>query len=137
MQVKRFKKEVETTCPIHSALSLISAKWAVEIMREAASGPVRTRQFLRLIPGVSMKSLQERLRELQTSGMLERTEISGKIPHVEHTITDRGRRLLIVLNELKKIGGEMSGIACKCTVEGVCKSELDCPVLKLAVHGGS
>jgi DNA-binding HxlR family transcriptional regulator len=61
-------------CPISRLLEIISAKWTVEILREISIAPTRTRQFLRLIPGLSMKSLQFRLKELEKFGLLERIE---------------------------------------------------------------
>jgi len=116
-------------CPITKTLDLISAKWTVEILRELALKPVRTREFIKVIPGLSMKSLQERLKALLTAGMITRVAFPEKLPRVEHTITPRGQRLFLVLSELKKIAAEIgaSNYECKCPLEGFSKDQMDCP----------
>lgn len=116
------------SCPITSVLNLISAKWTVQILRELAIGSVRTRRFLKVIPGLSMKSLQERLKALQASGMITRQEFDEKIPRVEHTITERGRRLFSVMTVLKDIEAEITSVTCKCSLEGNSETEMDCPM---------
>lgn len=118
------------TCPITSVLDLISAKWTVYILRELAFGPIRTMQFLQFIPGISMKSLQERLKALTASGMISRQEFDEKIPHVEYTITDRGRRLFAIMSDLKELAAEIESVTCKCSMEGFCENEVSCPMSK-------
>lgn len=121
------KFDSKSTCPINVVLDLISAKWTVQILREVALGPVRTRRFLKVIPGLNMKSLQERLKALQASGMITRIEYDEKLPRVEHVITERGRRLFSVMSELKGIAGEIVDVNCKCPLEGFSESDIDCP----------
>ena len=93
--------DTDQSCPIVPLLDLMSAKWTVQILRELALGPVRTRRFLRVIPGLSMKTLQERIKALQSAGMISRKVYDEKLPHVEHTITERGRRLFVIMSELQ------------------------------------
>jgi len=94
----------DSHCPLIDVLDAISPKWTVQIFRQMASGPVRTRQFLRALPGLSMKSLQERLKVLVEFGFVSRTEFDKKLPHVEYALTEKGNRLLTILSELKKLG---------------------------------
>lgn len=61
------------TCPLTSLMSILGAKWTVEILRELAIEPVRTRRLLKLIDGLSMKCLQEKLRALNSIGVVETT----------------------------------------------------------------
>lgn len=104
-------------CPIISVLDLISAKWTVEILRELAIQPTRTRQFLARIPGLSMKCLVERLKELERYGMLVRIEFDEKVLHVEYAITDRGRKLYSIMTALKELASEFMEVTCKCPME--------------------
>ncbi len=121
----------ESACPINAVLHLISAKWTTEIMRELSIGPVRTRRFLRLIPGLSMKCLQERLKALKAAGMIESIEEPQK---VEHRITDRGKKLFSILVSLKQLASELMEVECVCPMESDCHSavassaEFYCPV---------
>jgi DNA-binding HxlR family transcriptional regulator len=120
------------TCPISNMLKVASAKWTVEILRECAIRPTRTRQFLRRIPGLSMKCLQERLKELESFGMLDRLEYQENVPRVEHRITERGRRLMKVLVALKELADEISPSGCDCPFEslafGGCDAGSFCPL---------
>jgi len=113
-------------CPISDLLNVVSAKWTVEILRELALGPVRTGVFLKAIPGLSMKSLQERLNALIKYGLTERTSYDEKVPRVEHSITDRGRRLFKIMSELKEIAAEVRETTCRCPLEGVDIADMEC-----------
>ena len=73
-----------------------------------------------------MKSLQERLKALEAAGMITRTVYDEKIPRVSHTITDRGRRLFAIMSELKNLAEEIEPANCKCSLEGVCETEMHC-----------
>lgn len=114
-------------CPITASLDIIGAKWTIQILRELSSAPVRTNQLLRAIPGLSMKTLQERLKVLQDAGIVSRTEFKEKLLHVEYSITERGRRLFLALLELKKIGEEIHQVQCSCPMAGLNSFEADCP----------
>ncbi len=107
----------EFQCPIYSILRLVSAKWTVEIMREIAIQPTRTRQFLSRIPGLSMKCLQERIKELEGAGMLKRIRYEEKVPKVEHHITERGQKLLKIMIDIKALAGESASESCCCPIE--------------------
>lgn len=118
--------DFETSCPIDLVLDLLSAKWTVQILRELSLGPVRTRRFLKFIPGLSMKCLQERLKALIETGMVTRTEFDEKVPRVEYAITTRGRRLFAVMSELKQIAAEIGEVTCKCPVEEPLSCQIQC-----------
>lgn len=120
-------------CPINSIMKLISAKWTVEIMREVSIQPTRTRQFLSRIPGLSMKCLQERLKDLEAHGMILRVKYDEKVPRVEHSITERGRKLLSIMVSLKRLADETSTSSCCCPMEShlagvdIDPAAIDCP----------
>jgi len=73
-----------------------------------------------------MKSLQERLKALQASGMITRKEFDEKVPRVEHTITERGRRLFSIMCDLKELSAEIVPVSCKCSMEGIAEDEMFC-----------
>ncbi|MBS2010369.1 MAG: helix-turn-helix transcriptional regulator [Cyanobacteria bacterium SZAS TMP-1] len=114
-------------CPINSVLDVISAKWTVEILRELALGSMRTRAFLRVIPGISMKSLLQRLKALQDAGMISRTAFGEKSLRVEYSITPRGQRVLAIYSELLDLASEMMEVSCCCSITGACANEISCP----------
>jgi DNA-binding HxlR family transcriptional regulator len=109
------------TCPITDILTVISAKWAVEILRELRIQPTRTRRFLVHIPGLTMKSLRHRLQIFEDFGLVTRTKHEGRVLHVEYAITDRGEKIIDLLEQIKKVADELSDNTPHC----VCPMELD------------
>jgi len=49
--------------------------------------PVRLGQLRRLIPHASKKVLVQQLHELEKDGIIERTDLSGRIKHVEYSLS--------------------------------------------------
>lgn len=69
-----------------SVLGVIRGKWKVEILLNILSGPIRLGQLRRMIPRASKKVLVQQLHELEKDGIIVRTDLSGKIKHVEYAI---------------------------------------------------
>jgi DNA-binding HxlR family transcriptional regulator len=110
----KVKSPAQQICPIDALLSLIGRKWTVEILREVAIRPVRTRQFLACIPGLSMKSLTGRLKDLESNGLIMRIDYNEQVPHVEYQVTQRGRRLFEIMISLKQLSEDWVETTCKC-----------------------
>jgi DNA-binding HxlR family transcriptional regulator len=70
-----------------SVLGLIRGKWKIPILVQMIDRPVRLGQLRRLIPHASKKVLVQQLHELEKDGMIERTDLSGRIKHVEYTLS--------------------------------------------------
>ncbi len=124
--------ELEPPCPVTSLLSLMAAKWTVEILREVLIQPTRTRKFLVHIPGLSMKSLRQRLQELEVAGMILRTQFEGRPLRVEYSITARGREMSMIMEKVKELAVTMNRSTCTCTcsLEQVCINNaamVNCP----------
>jgi DNA-binding HxlR family transcriptional regulator len=107
----------DVICPILYVLDILSAKWTIEILREMFIKPTRTRRFLSLIPGLSMKTLRERLKALEEQGLIKRTVYPDTPLRVEYSLTSKGRELYQVLLSLKVLGSRWLGSTCVCPVE--------------------
>lgn len=81
-------------------MELIGSKWAVVVLAHVKEAPRRFSELRRLIPDVSEKVLTQRLRSLETSGLLQRTVLSRTPPHVSYDLTDAGRSLAPVLQAM-------------------------------------
>jgi len=118
------------SCPITDVLTVAAAKWTVEIMRELSLQPTRTRRFLAHIPGLTMKSLRQRLQQLEQLDLIVRKQYDEKPLKVEYSLTVKGRRFTDVLNLAKDIGDEWAGAArcvCPCSnVNAMCTSSPTC-----------
>jgi DNA-binding HxlR family transcriptional regulator len=89
-------------CPLfHHAVEVIGRRWSGAIVmllvqREA----VRFNELLAAIPGISDRLLSERLRELETEGIVERVVDGGRPVRVSYRLTDCGRALEPTVREL-------------------------------------
>jgi DNA-binding HxlR family transcriptional regulator len=91
-------------CPVEVTLSAIGGKWKALILYHAMSGPRRFNELRRLIPLVTQRMLTQHLRELEAAGILHR-EVHEKVPpHVEYSLTDKGRSLVPILTAMADWG---------------------------------
>ncbi len=99
---------MKNKCPIESTLSLISGKWKINILIELQKGPVRHGRLTRSIQTVSAKVLTQQLRELENDGLILR-KVYAEIPaRVEYSLSEQGKRIFIVIRELRKYGLSIS-----------------------------
>lgn len=91
---------------IEFGLAILAPRWTSLVLIELAGGKKRTTQLLKNLPGLSAKTLCERLRKLQDLGLVTRTTYPEVPPRVEYELTDAGREILEVLNVLKRLGGQ-------------------------------
>jgi DNA-binding HxlR family transcriptional regulator len=102
-------------CPIQHTINLIGGKWSIPILRQLFSGSRRTHEFLETLPGLSSKTLLARLRELEEHGLVHRKIYPEIPPHVEYSLTDKGRRVQPVLIALHQVGQQwLAQDACTC-----------------------
>lgn len=88
-------------------LSLISGKYKMVILYCLMEfEPVRFNQIQRYLKKISDKTLSQNLKELQHDGLVDRKVYSQIPPKVEYSLTDRGKSLMAVLDELCKWGNE-------------------------------
>lgn len=100
------KKEItdSTTCPAQGILKLLSGKWKPEIFRLAVEAPLRFNSLLRRIEGSNKQTLAVALRELEEVGLLEKVVIRQKPLHIEYHLTEKGKSLIPVFQQLENLG---------------------------------
>lgn len=91
-------------CPVEAGLQRISGKWKPRIYYELLRGTRRFGELQRLIPGVSRHVLTVQLREMEADGLVERTVYPSVPPKVEYALTDFGRSLEPVLEQMVRVG---------------------------------
>jgi len=79
------------------AIELIGKRWTGAVVKALMPGPARFNQLLTGIPGISDRVLTERLRELETEGLVERLVDPGPPVRVSYRLTARGKALEPVL----------------------------------------
>ena len=81
------------------AVSLLSRKWTLRIVRALDSSVKRHSELARTIPGVTQKVLTETLREMECCGIVERSIYPTVPPRVEYKLTNTGIGLLKITSE--------------------------------------
>lgn len=89
-------------CPIERGMGILGGKWKGSILWHLKDGPVRFNDLARQLEGASKKMLAQRLKELETSGLVKREVMSTKPIAVTYEITDFGRTALGFLEELRQ-----------------------------------
>ena len=86
-------------CPLEGIIAVISKKWALQIIAEIGNhGKLRFNEIMESLGKISPKSLTDRLKELETSGLIKREMFAEIPPRVEYSLTQDGtdlRKLII------------------------------------------
>lgn len=96
----------EIKCPVTGMLQLIGGKWKPIILYCLRSETRRFGEISARIPILSRKVLTEQLKELERDGLVIRQQFNEIPPRVEYTLTELGKSLTPVLNEMEKWGME-------------------------------
>jgi DNA-binding HxlR family transcriptional regulator len=100
-------------CPIAGALQLIGDKWTMLVVRDLFAGPKRTTELLEDLHPISSRTLMGRLREMEHDDLIVRNNYGGLPRRVEYELTERGRKLIPLLEALMKTGQVMECNECE------------------------
>ena len=89
-------------------LQVMSGKWKPMILWHIHKSPRRFNELVREMPGVTPKILSQQLKELEFNYIVKRTVLETVPPHVEYGMTEYGKTLCPVLEEMAA-WGEMHG----------------------------
>ena len=91
-------------CPLTAALSVVGGKWKPLIILNLRKSSKRFGQLDYSIPQVSRKVLASHLSELVKDELITRHSYSESPPRVEYRLTEKGRELVPIFEELAKWG---------------------------------
>jgi DNA-binding HxlR family transcriptional regulator len=94
------------TCPVCATADVVCHKWTILVIRDLAAGCSRFCELERSLAGISPRTLSLRLRALEEEGILERRTFPEVPPRVEYALTDKGRALLPILEDMRRFGRE-------------------------------
>lgn len=105
------KQERRTTyyCPIDAVLSIIGGKYKAIILHHLLKKTFRYNELQKLMPQATPKMLTKQLRELEEDGVISRTVYPVVPPKTEYDITEYGRTLEPILQEMYKWGQTYMG----------------------------
>src|ERR1700691_6252374 len=94
---------------VRETADLLERRWQLSIIYAALSGALRFNEFADAVAGISPRMLSERLRDLETAGLVKRTVIPSSPPTVEYRLTERGRRLAPLIEPMRAYAEEPVG----------------------------
>ncbi len=87
-------------CPIASSLDVIGDRWTLVIVRDLINGKTRFGEFLTSPEGITTNILSDRLRRMQTAGLIDARLYEQHPPRYRYVLTDKGRGLHLVLQDI-------------------------------------
>ncbi len=98
------KETIPDNCPVTKTLKVIGSKWTMLIIHNLFNGNNRFGSLQRALPGISPKTLSQRLQELEQEGIVTK-KVFAEVPlHVEYDLTKKGESLSDIFESLAKWG---------------------------------
>jgi DNA-binding HxlR family transcriptional regulator len=94
------------TCPVCATAEVVCAKWTLLLVRDLAEGRSRFCELERSLVGISPRTLSLRLRALEEEGIVRRRTFPEVPPRVEYQLTDKGRALMPLIEDMRQYGRE-------------------------------
>jgi DNA-binding HxlR family transcriptional regulator len=88
--------------PFHHAIELIGRRWTGAIISLLLQSRCRFAALRDAIPEITDRMLSERLQELESEGILERTVIPETPVRVEYSLTKKGRALAAAVEAISE-----------------------------------
>jgi DNA-binding HxlR family transcriptional regulator len=103
------EKQDEVVCGVCATAEVICSKWTVLVIRDLAEGRSRFCELERSLAGISPRTLSLRLRALEEEGIIERRTYPEVPPRVEYALTEKGRALEPLIEDMRRYGREWLG----------------------------
>lgn len=94
-------------CPVGEALKVVGGKWRLRIINEIGNEKRRFGELKRLIPDISEKMLIQELKNLVGFEVLHRKAYNEIPPRVEYSLTERGKKILPIIDNVRAFGNEL------------------------------
>ena len=112
LSFKEFSKLVSSiiltengNCPVTPVISMLQGKWKLQIIYELCiKSPMRFGELKKMLGNVTNTALTNALRELEENELIHREQFNEIPPHVEYSLTDRGKDLLPVFHAIANWG---------------------------------
>ncbi|MFB8755390.1 winged helix-turn-helix transcriptional regulator [Streptomyces sp. NPDC059852] len=98
------RRSYDQYCSAARALDAVGDRWTLLIVRELLAGPRRYTDLHADLPGVSTDVLASRLKDMERDGLSTRRRLPPPGAAYVYELTERGRRLLPVLQALGEWG---------------------------------
>lgn len=92
------------TCPVDATVAVVSGKWKPQILRRLFFEGTQRFNALQRALGAPRQALTVQLRELERDGVIHREVFAEVPPRVEYSLTERGKSLGPVLEQMLRWG---------------------------------
>lgn len=96
--------DAEQRCYLRKAIRLLEGKYTLSILRALFGGTQRFGSLLALLPGISRRTLAERLRQMTDAGLIARHAYGEVPPRVEYVLTPEGQAFRDTVRRLELLG---------------------------------
>ena len=90
-------------CPVTETARIVGRKWTLLIVYHLLDGPRRFGELQELLGGVNPTTLSQRLKTLESAGLLRRHERPTVPPWVQYELTDKGLALRPVIEASPRV----------------------------------
>src|SRR5947208_12647657 len=94
----------DSTCSVAACADIIGSKWTAVIVHDLSEGARRFSELERACPGISPRTLSERLRALEQEELVVRRSYAETPPRVEYELTEKGHGLLPIIDAMRSFG---------------------------------
>jgi DNA-binding HxlR family transcriptional regulator len=91
-------------CPVTATAELIGSKWTLRIIHQLMERQKRFCELQEDLGGVNPSTLSQRLKLLESEGVVTRTQVSDTPPWVEYQLTEKGKALSLVIASVAEWG---------------------------------
>lgn len=92
--------EPSEECPFIEVMEVVGGKWRGSIIHCLAKGPKRFNELRRELGPITQKVQTQELRALERDGLVHREQQAESPPHVVYSITELGRTLVPILQQV-------------------------------------
>ncbi|WP_165020222.1 winged helix-turn-helix transcriptional regulator [Dysgonomonas sp. ZJ279] len=98
------KIPLDFDCGISIAMEVIFSKWKFCILIEINRGITRPKDLVGSVEGITKRVLHQQLKQLEFYKIVERTTYAEVPLRVEYSLTEEGKRVLPILDDINKWG---------------------------------
>jgi len=106
---KSAPRSYDQYCAVARGLDVIGDRWTLLLVRDLLLGPKRYKDLLSGLPGIGTNLLADRLRELESAGLIERTVLPPPAGSTVYQLTEAGQALEPAMVALGRWGARFLG----------------------------
>jgi DNA-binding HxlR family transcriptional regulator len=91
-------------CPVETTARIVGGRWKAAVLEQLFHGAKRFSELKRATRGITQRTLSQQLRDLQNTGIVERTVYADSPPRVVYDVTALGKSLMPLLEAMCEWG---------------------------------